>query len=299
MRRRVLPIAGSATLLAALALSACSTAPEAQSCEPSFAPGALSDSVKVSGSDAASLRIQFDLGTSALSTQRTVVSAAKDAGTQAEVGSIVAANFAFVNSTSGEMLEVSESFGTDTASQLFILDESQGSLVTAFRCATPGDTLAIALSEAESAMANIEGSLLLVAEVTGVFQPHASGKLQQLPAGFPEVVTDENGRPGVVLPPQQAPQGAQHAVRVQGEGDEVTAKHQVIGQALTVTWDGLVLKNTWETGPESFGAEADIPVSGVTFRDQLTGHRVGSQLVVIEQSEDGATLTVVDILAIA
>ena len=38
--------------------------------------------------------------------------------------------------------------------------------------------------------------------------------------------------------------------------------------------------------------------TGVTFRDQITGKKVGSQVVVVENDEQGARVSVVNILGI-
>lgn len=102
-----------------------------------------------------------------------------------------------------------------------------------------------------------------------------------------------------MLPPRDAPAGTTSAVRVEGDGAEVGAEDNVIAQVLTVGWDGTVQTNSWNTGLMGLGNEQQISQSGNTFREQLTGAKVGSQLVIIENESDAeAKVVVVDIIGV-
>lgn len=299
MRRRVLPVTAAAALVASAALTGCSAAQTAEACEPLLAPGALSDSVEVSGDSADSLQVSLSEGSEVLNAQRSIVRSVDEPGAVVSQGSIVGANLAYVDSSSGEILEAEPAFGSGEGGRLFLADPAAGTLIAGVVCAAVGDTVAVALSPEESAMMGVDGSLVLLAEITSAAEPRATGKTRALPSGFPAVTTDETGRPGLVLPPQKAPSGVRSAPRIEGDGEKVTAEHTVIGQVLTVGWDGVKQKNTWEAGPESFGTEAEMEQSQASFRAELTGYPVGSQVVVIENGEAGSRVSVVDILAVA
>ncbi len=310
MRRRVFPVTAAAALIASAALTGCTAATSAERCEAPLSSGSLSDSVRVSGDSADTLKVSLREGATALNAQRTVLPAAEsslsnaastaggDATAIVTEGSIFAANLAYLDSATGELLEVSAGFGSGKGDSLFLADPSMGTIVEGTLCVAAGETVAIALSAEESATMGVAGSLVVIAEITEVYGSRASGKGRSLPSGFPAVTTDETGRPGVVLPPQEAPAETRSAARIEGDGTTVTADHTVIGQVLTVDWGGSETKNTWTSGPVSFGSETDMAESGVTFRAELTGYPVGSQIVVIE-SGDTPRVSVIDILAVA
>lgn len=301
MRRRIFPLA-AVTVVIAAALTGCSAVEPSDSCEPLLAPGALSDSVRVSGDTADTLSVTSAEGTEALRAQRTVIPPASvDPSPQGDIilaGSIFEANLAYVNATTGEILQVSPGFGTDQG-QLFLADPAVDTVFAGAVCSAVGDTVVIAYSPEESMGMGVDGQLLVLAEMTGVSAPRAIGASRALPFGFPAVTNDETGRPGLVLPPQQPPSTVQSALRIQGTGEKVTAEQSVIGNVLTVGWDGKQIKNSWDEGPQGFGAEGDMEQSGMTFRAALTGYPVGSQVVVIEPSDGAPRVSVVDILAVA
>lgn len=304
MRRRVLPIA-TAVVIFSSALTGCSAAGSgansANECRPLLASGALSDSVRVSGDNASSLNIKAAKNVSPLSAQRTVLSS-KDGERQAEElvknGSIFEANLAYLDASSGEILQVSPGYGSGKG-QLFLADPQAGTLFEGLLCSAVGDTVAVALTPQESQAMGVRGQLVVVAQIEGVHAPRATGAFKALPTGFPAVTTDDSGRPGLVLPPQSAPTQLKSAARVEGTGSNVRAEDNVVAQVLTVSWDGHEMKNTWDQGPTGLGAEVDVAQSGNTFRSALTGYPVGSQVVVIEPGDGSPRVSVVDILAVA
>jgi hypothetical protein len=300
MRRRLLPfIAVSA--VAASALTGCTAASPADSCNPELNAGALSQSVRLSGDSPDSLSVTFSAVTSPANAQRSVVQQT-DAEANAsdpivDSGMIVEANFAFVDVASGEVLQVSDTYGTNQGG-LSIAAPEAGPIFNALHCATVGETTATVLSEEDSMAMGASGQLLLITEILDATPTRAVGTSRALPTGFPAVTVDETGRPGIVLPPQQAPSSTKSALRIEGTGELVTAEQNVVGQVLTVSWDGQQLKNSWESLPEGFGNEETSAQSGATFRTALTGYPVGSQVVVIEPGEGEPRVSVIDILAV-
>ena len=300
MRRRVLPFVAVAAVAASV-LTGCSAASQADNCVPTLSPGALSDSVKVSGDSADTLKVSFSKATEAANPQRSIVqqadSTSAERGTLVEEGMIFKANLAYVDAVTGEVLQVAPTFGTGEGVP-YLADPQAGPVFDAVLCAAVGDTAAVVVSEQDSAAMGAEGQLLLLAQITDATVTRATGSSRALPSGFPAVTNDETGRPGIVLPPQQAPSKMKSAPRIEGTGEKVTAEQNVIGHVLTVSWDGQQVKNTWESLPEGFGNEESSVQTGATFREALTGYRVGSQVVVIEPGDGQPRVSVVDILAV-
>ena len=115
MRRRVLPFVAVAAVAASV-LTGCSAASQADTCAPTLSPGALSDSVKVSGDSADTLKVSFSKATEAANPQRSIVqqadSTSAERGTLVEEGMIFKANLAYVDAVTGEVLQVAPTFGT-------------------------------------------------------------------------------------------------------------------------------------------------------------------------------------------
>lgn len=300
MRTRVLPIAAATAVLASV-LTGCTAASQAETCEPLFLPSALTDGVTVSGSTAADLSIQVPKSSGSMNAHRSVIASADGAAGEVDVvtaGSLLEANLAFVNAETGEILDVTPTFGSGRG-QLLLASADQGPVVGGLLCAAVGDTVVTELSPQDSMAMGVDGQLVVVAEINAVYPSRAEGKMRALTTGFPAVTNDETGRPGMVLPPQQAPTKAKSALRIEGAGEKVAASDNVIGNVLTVSWEGQSVRNTWDELPSAFGAEGDEAQTGASFRSQLTGYPVGSQVVVIEPTGDGtARVSVVDILAV-
>lgn len=301
MRRRVLPVTAVAALAFA-GLTGCTVATTgSDACVAPLSPGALSESVTVGSLAGGEPDVSIDSGAEIVNAQRSVIDAASDRDVVAAEGTIVAANFAYFDSSSGEMLEASPSFGSGTAGELFLASAEGGPVLQGVLCSAPGDLVAIALPAdlSAGAVTTPGASLVVLAEIVEVSPGSATGALTPLPSGFPAVVTDEAGRVGMVLPPQEAPANTKSGARIVGDGPEVQPDSMIIGNVLTVGWDGQQLKNTWEASPENLGSEEQIEQSGATFRAELTGYPVGSQVVVIEPGEGSPRVSVIDILAIA
>lgn len=305
MRRRVLPIAAVVAVVAS-ALTGCAAAEPTVNCDPALGSGALSDSVRISGDSADTLQVKLAKGLEASNAQRSIVPLESDAsispeagepGAVIEAGMIFKANLAYVDSASGEILQVDPAFGTDAGTP-YLADPESGTIFQGVLCAAAGETVAIVYSLEESQAMGVQSQVIALAEITDASAARAVGAKQSLPSGYPAVTNDETGRPGVVLPPQQAPTSTKSAARIVGSGDEVTADQNVIGHVLTVSWDGEELKNTWAELPEGFGNEDQAAQTGASFRAALTGYPVGSQVVVIEAGDGQPRVSVVDILAV-
>ncbi|MGJ0204399.1 peptidylprolyl isomerase [Leucobacter sp. gxy201] len=306
MLRRI----ASATAVAALlvgGLTACSTSQNtADDCEAVLQPGVLSDGAEVTGAFGEQPSVKVPKGLTISTTQRTIdASDAEAGGERADEGTLVGIDMAFFDASTGESLYEGAGFQGGPHEFLLVSADQANPLSEAVRCAAPGDrvVLGLAPNDAMQLVGQIGGtpgeSMVGVLDVVSVSELSAQGKDRALPAGFPSVVTNDEGRPGVVLPPNAAPRGTTSAVRIEGTGPEVTADQNVIAQVLEVGWDGTELNNTWTSGPTALQSTDQIPATGNTFREALTGKRIGSQIVVIENDGAEARVVVVDILGVS
>ena len=313
MLRRIAP-AVLATAVIAAALTGCSSADagvvDRTGCEPSLAPGAVSDSVVVLGGWGAEPKLSIPKDAEISVSQRSIIDSSGVAQRPklADGDAIVTLNFVIYEQTTGEELYRTEGFAgaSDNRRNDFFLLSSEFSspLVESVRCAAPGERVVLAMTQIDSVLlhqqigGDIESGVVVVLDIEAVSPLHAEGSLRGLPNGFPAVVTDSTGRPGIVLPPRDAPVGSTASVRIAGDGPEVDASDAIVAQVLTVAWDGTVLSSTWaDGGPQLLEAEQAVQMQELNFRFELTGKRVGSQ-VVITEGGDSARVHVVDILAI-
>lgn len=307
MLRRLVPATAAVALLLAGA-TGCSAQRSAADCEPRFEPGALSDSVTVLGGFGEAPQISAPEQVDILASQRTVVHEAEERSGAAGEGTLVGVNMAFFDSDSGEQLYQSPGFAEAGQSPEFLLvsEETANPLSEAVRCTVPGDRVVLAMSPEESMQFGMQLGSVVVTPVIGVIDTvstsplAASGPVRGLPSGYPAVVTNDEGRPGVVLPPRPAPAGIDSAVRIAGSGAEVSAADNVIAQVLSVGWDGVEQLNTWDTGLMAIGTEEQASDQiGTEVRGELTGASVGSQVVVIDNAQDGgARVLIIDIIGV-
>lgn len=305
MLRRVLPATAVSALLIA-GITGCSAQQAAADCTPLMQPGALSDSVEVGGGFQADPAISVPDDVVINTSQRTVVDEAADRQVVAVEQSLVGVNMAFFDAATGDQVYQSPAFGTSDSPEFLLIDDEQPNpLSESVRCLAAGDRAVLALGPAESAQLATqlggkgETGVIGVIDVESVSPLAVQGKVKGLPNGYPAVVTNDEGRPGVVLPPRDAPAGTTAAVRIQGEGATVTEANNIIAQVLEVDWDGTERTNSWNTGLMGLGNEDQIEQSGFTYRTALTGQQVGSQVVVVENVKGGTPrVLVIDILGV-
>lgn len=312
MLRRIVPATAVATLVIA-GLTGCSAqANRAADCAEVMTSGALSDNVTVIGSYGSlpeiSVKGDFDITDS----QRTIVSKAEDRSKLADEQSLVSVNMAFFDEATGSALYASPVFTGQGESPEFLMvsEELSNPLSEAVRCSAAGDRVVLAMSPEDSAQiasqlgGTLGASVIGVIDVVDTRELAASGPVRGLPSGYPAVVTNDEGRPGVVLPPRMAPEGMSSATRIVGDGAEVTAGNNVIAQVMVVGWDGTPRMNTWNPedaqnyGLKALQSEDMIAQTGYTFRSELTGKTVGSQVVIVENIDGNAQVVVVDIIGV-
>jgi hypothetical protein len=312
MLRRIVP-ASAAILLLLSGLTACSAESEqASECVPVLKPGALSDAVKVNTGfgEVPDVKIPKDLEIE--TSQRSFAEKAEDRTSLAGENTLVSVNLMLFDAATGSPLEASPAFSGEDGGPEFLLVSKEKELSNpvseAVRCAAVGDRVVLAVSPKDAADSGGASPAPLVAVIDVVAEGplRAQGAERSLPNGFPAVVTNDEGRPGVVLPPAKAPEGTRSATRIEGDGAVVNASQNVVAHVLDVQWDPSIasneqkiVANTWSTGLNALGSEEQVAQSGLTYRSELTGKTVGSQVVIIENVDGNPRVVVVDILGVS
>ncbi|MGR4009833.1 peptidylprolyl isomerase [Leucobacter sp. 1207-22] len=298
MLRRIVPATAAAALLVA-GLTGCTTANTAEAnCKPLLTAGSSSNSVNVQGGLGEALSVSLDYPQADLLTQRTIVNKAKDRSDVIEEGDIATVNMAVIDGGTGQVIYDSQAQSGAGSKQLVSVTEAQASPFSeGIRCAVPGDRVVVTLSAQTATQYGMTMGTpaIAVIDVLGVYGPKAEGRTKGLPNGYPAVVTNENGQPGIVLPPTKAPTGTKSATRIVGEGPVVKDTDIVQVNAMGVNWaDQSVFVNTWDSGMTApLGADQGAD----PLRAALTGQKVGSQVVVMTDVGGQAQVFIMDIVA--
>lgn len=310
-------LAGAALLGAGLLTGCSQQASAAETCEAPYASGALSKNVSVLGDFGSDPVVNVPEGFTYSSAQSYTVHKAKNRENAVTEPSFVSLNYAVFEAGNPEPLMKSQSFTDDRGYELMAVvpDAEQAVLPGGLICAAPGDRVVLTLSPEEAEMlsggqtgqaGNPDAAYAVLVDVHDVQPIALDGKAKDLPAGFPGVVSNADGQPGVIATPAEAPTEVRKATRIESDGDEITAETSAVVNMMQVTWDGwrdeggsrtrTPLVNTFaEQGPVEIGSEAQ---NQEPVRAALTGAKVGSQVVVIVPDDEyGATIYVVDILS--
>lgn len=299
--RSVAVLAG--TLLVATGLVGCTSSSE-PFCEPMLGSGALTKNVSVLGGFGTEPTLSVNDDITIGGAQSLTIDRAKDRTRIANSDSVLTINYAIFEAANGTVIEASESFAGNTGHEFvpFFMDSQQGSFLDALQCAAPGDRVVVAFGpeEAESISGSIGApagtNIVAVVDVHEVIGLKLDGRTKNLPSGFPGVINNETGQPGVVIAPGKAPAEAKSATRIIGPGEVVSPEQSVVANFMQVTWDGNMIENTHDSsGPRLVGTSNE-PIEG--FRTALDGKTVGSQVVYLQPSAAGtADIFVIDILA--
>ena len=126
---------------------------------------------------------------------------------------------------------------------------------------------------------------MVVADLISTSLAKANGKDQPAQDGFPAVVLDANGVPGVTVPKSKAPTELKVEVLKKGDGPVVKAGSSVTVHYTGVLWsDGTVFDSSWtRKSPATFSLNGVVP----GFAQALEGQTVGSQIVAVIPPELG------------
>lgn len=295
---RVLPILTVAALAVALVgCTASEPTPEptpdstsSSSGRECAAPGAASDSVKVSGEFGALPTVDFTAPLEVERTERTVVT--EGDGAEAVYGSVVSMHYSFYNARSGEVIESTDY--TEDKPAVFTLDESKlmAGLLKTVECSTIGSRV-VGVTPASDAFGEeglpeygIEAgdALLFVVDVFDA-ATRATGAAQDVPEGFPTVVLAADGAPTITIPEGFAlPTESQTVTLIEGTGRQVLASDTVFIQYQGVdVATGEIFDQTW--GGVPYSGQATGFISG--FSNALISQKVGSQFLVVIPPTEG------------
>lgn len=314
MRSSQASVAVMATALVGFGLlTGCAQQSIVDTCTPTYGSGAVSENVTVLGTFGTEPTVSIAEGFTYNSAQAHFLEKAEDRTNAVTSPALVSINYMIVASGTNEVIAQSSSFSNGQGNDVVAVSPgSQQSVFPAgLECAAPGDRLVLTLSPEEvfaiTGVANSEEqpAYAIVVDVHNVQPMSVDGRVQTLPAGFPSIVVNEHGQPGVVSTPNDPPTDTRAATRIMGDGAVITDDTYVVANVLQVSWDGWrtsgnrqtrePIMNTFTSGPVDLGSTEAAQYS---IREALTGFTVGSQVVVIVPDEQhGAVVSVVDILA--
>jgi hypothetical protein len=311
----------SAGLLVSLA--ACSSSASASSaagCADAIGAGEASESVSATGDVGGTQTVTFPFPLVAESAE--ISTLVPDSGRNADAdaddaddadddddaavagyGGIVNVSYSVYDGESGAAV------GSPSKGLIAVADSLPQGLQDALACTPAGERVALVLPNEEAAqlIEGAPGSVVMVFDVTGTYPRSGEGTPQPAQSGFPSVVRDETGRPGINITSTEAPTEAESAVLVEGDGDDVAEGDAILVQATSVSYAApdKVASSTWEDGtPQLWLASDDTSKTSGSAQPAgigafLTGQPVGSQVLVVLPTDDGsATAWVVDILGV-
>lgn len=321
MRRRLT----TALTLGALALtvSACYNKPingvkDPNACDPVFTAGAVSNEIATAAGSKLPEELRVDPESAVTQVQATVKSVQQSDKAKAAVSSgqqvkkvktdeLVSVAFTIYDGGSGQALNP-QSSSVFVDMQLDVKGVPK-TLLDMLTCQETGSRVTAVLPPSQSAelFAGFNSAALqadptqpqhavIVADIYNTGSKLPAGANKSLPAGYPAVTAAPNGRPGVVIPPTPQPTESTAAALIEGTGSELKADQGAVVNILHLSWQGIVLENTWDTAPEPIAAENTLDTH--VIRPLLTGFPVGSRVVVMvpEPAADTTHVYVVDIL---
>jgi FKBP-type peptidyl-prolyl cis-trans isomerase len=269
----------------AVSLTACSPAQNnASGCVGPVTSGEASNLINVTGQLGQPPVIDIPTPLKTSQTQRTIIS--EGTGPGLIKGQLIDVDFTFVDGTTGQVQQQNGYATGETPSAIVLNDQTLPGVVNGLLCAQRGSRVAIAIASsdltAQQGVQSTNDTVIAVIDVINAYPVKANGTNQPAQPGFPEVVTDEYGTPGVVLPAVTPPTELMITDIKKGNGAVVEENNTVIVQYTGILWDQkTVFDSTWESGtPASFPAG---PNQGLIpgFSEALVGHTVGSQVIAV------------------
>lgn len=286
----------SALALSAIALTGCSAAVpsfEGASCERTVDP-ALEMAVKVTGDiGKANVKVESPVRSAEFSyTDLTVGDGA--AITDAEQFGIYYRTL--VNGKTGELIHQGVSFWSpDTASAEF------PGVGDALACATEGSRILVSIpaktlpeSLPQQLGLGAKDNLIAVYDLRSTMLAKAEGApVFNDASGLPTVVRAADGRPGIIIPGNEAPTKTVVQTLIAGNGEKVGDSTAVV-QVTSVGWQSReVVDSTWGNGV------ADVSGLPEEVQKFVADAPIGSQLMAVVPDENGdATAYVIDIVGV-
>lgn len=280
----------SAALLASIsliaALTACSASGGASAdCTPRAEAGSATKALTITGGfgEAAKVVIPSPLTTS--KTEREIITTGS--GPIATLDQTVTIDFSIYDGSTGTALQESTFDGTTTLPVVLTDTATIPGFVKALECLPVGTRVAAAIAPEDAfgtagkTQAGIgpDTTLVLVADIVSIALARANGADQPATDGFPSVVLDAKGVPGITIPKADAPTDFKVAVLKKGDGAVVAAGASVTVHYTGALWaDNSIFDSSWTKGaPVTFSLDQVVP----GFAQALEGQTVGSQVIAI------------------
>ena len=304
MPKLALKISAIATVLGvALVLTGCTSSDTPDGADATAAnspasectqPGALSDSVEVTGDFGAPLDISVDAPLAPSISERTV--AIEGTGTEtAKEGSIVEVAITLYNAETDELVQPT-TYNTDGVSLVVPINDTDflPALVRTANCSVEGDRI-VTVSPASDAFADQGATgvaagepVIVVMDVITVIADvpsKADGADQPVDETFPAVDLADDGTPTITVPATDAPTDLKITTLKKGNGTVVGE-----GATVAVAYTGVL----WATGEKfdsSWGrVDYSVFATGAVipgFTQALVGQTVGSQVIAVVPPEFG------------
>lgn len=287
--------------LLAVSLTACAPSGTSADCESTVPSGDASSIVSVKGDLGAKPTVTFPTPLKGSQTERTVIEEGDGEGLVE--GQQISVDWSIFNGTTGELIQQSTYDGVQQQQLLLTENQQLPGVSKGLLCTPVGSRVALVVPPADALGeqgnpgigVGPTDSLVFVIDVNKAFLPRADGKPQPEKSGFPAVVLDENGVPGITVPSSAPPADFGVAVLKQGDGQTVAEGDQLVVQYTGVVWDNKVKEpfdSSWSRGvPATLrAAEGSATVQdGVIkgFADALIGQQVGSQIIAVIPPELG------------
>ncbi|MWB97829.1 FKBP-type peptidyl-prolyl cis-trans isomerase [Agromyces seonyuensis] len=278
--------------LIAVALTGC-----AAPAEPQATSGATVDAVHVSGEFGETPDVEFPTPLTAQDTQcREVI---EGEGDYLSPGQFLELGLYWANGTTGEVIATAGFDDEQTQVLTPSASTTPAPLVEGLSCARDGSRVVVTTTAEEfygpdrgnDAQGIAPGdTLVFVMDVIKAYPDRADGAVRLSRDGFPAVVLDGDGRPGVTVPSSGPFEDLEVETLKQGSGATVEDGDLVVVNFTGVLWDdNTVFDTTWKdegTSPTvwSVGEGGNIPTG---LSDALIGKTVGSQVVVVVPPDQG------------
>lgn len=280
----------STALLATL--TACAPLGGSAACEPAIPSGESPTFVRASGPVSSAPDVSFPTPLRTQGAQQAVL--VEGEGDPIAEGQVVDFQVSLFSGVDGEL--ITQSAYDDASSPLRrTAGADMDILAEVVQCAQVGSRIA-----ATGTIADVFGAgtldpalglddsdaVVLVLDIEAAYLGRATGTPQLGANGVPAVVTAPDGRPGVTIPNQDAPDELVAHVVTRGGGAEVAADDRVVMHYTGLVWETeRVFDSSWERGaPATFPATSflDDP-NGIVpgLAEALVGQTVGSQVVVV------------------
>ena len=293
----------AASMAAALLLAGCAAGTNSALdapvvCQPYSSSPAL-DKISISEKNNSAPSISYSGALSATGLQSRVVSQ----GTGPKFGGNQQAKIEYeiLNASTKKVLSGSAWDGTNPVTQVFAGSTAKNSidLCRALSGAREGAVVAF-LADSKTSHKNkadaangiaATDALLFVFKVVKVWLPKAIGDVQMGKDGFPQVVSDKNGVPGITMAnwdASAAPSNFQEEVLIKGHGATVKANETVTVHYAGYLWSSAKTEfdSSWKNGsPATFQLKKGALIKG--FIKALVGQSVGSRVVAILPAADG------------